>query len=276
MNRNSIHFLRGNAQTVVNSASGNVPLADGQPLYITDKNYLTVGGGGNNRLTKSPIYAREVVGYLGDTNSNIGSCTSVSYSIRGNGNSIQINASRVTLNCNLQATGVGTSNITSSGNLNITSSNPYSTISTYLSGAEVTLTPYNVAIDASSALSVNTPHIYQNSSTYSQSTGANVNYSIDSGINGGSYESVYLRLEREGTSYNASSLNIGLHGSGGAYLSVSNGSATTNLSFPPTGGTIATESFVNNAVANAGGGGGGSSISVTNNPDGTVNLVISG
>lgn len=45
MNRNSIHFLRGNAQTVVNSASGNVPLADGQPLYITDKNYLTVGGG---------------------------------------------------------------------------------------------------------------------------------------------------------------------------------------------------------------------------------------
>ena len=42
MNKKSIQILRGNRSTIADSSDTLLP---GQPLYIKDENYLTIGGG---------------------------------------------------------------------------------------------------------------------------------------------------------------------------------------------------------------------------------------
>ena len=72
---NAIQILRANSATI---ASSSETLLDGQLLYNTDKNYLTCGGGGNNKPVKSlPIVCRELRAYMfDDYNTNAGSITS--------------------------------------------------------------------------------------------------------------------------------------------------------------------------------------------------------
>ena len=65
----TIQILRGTSANIVKHANAGESLLDGQLLYNTDKNYLTVGGGGNNSLTKHPISCRELVGYTADGSS---------------------------------------------------------------------------------------------------------------------------------------------------------------------------------------------------------------
>ena len=77
---NGIKILRGNS----GSLSGKGNLLEGQPLYIKDKNYLTVGGGTNGaRINQSPITVRELIGYADDNNGITGSINN-SYSISPN------------------------------------------------------------------------------------------------------------------------------------------------------------------------------------------------
>lgn len=44
-NNQSIQILRGNNATIANAAKNNVELLDGQLLYNTDTNQLSIGGG---------------------------------------------------------------------------------------------------------------------------------------------------------------------------------------------------------------------------------------
>ena len=61
---NAIQILRANSATIANSSE---TLLDGQLLYNTDKNYLTCGGGGNNKPVNSlPIVCQELAYYQGD------------------------------------------------------------------------------------------------------------------------------------------------------------------------------------------------------------------
>ena len=63
---NAIQILRANSATIANSSE---TLLDGQLLYNTDKNYLTCGGGGNNKPVDSlPIVCQELAYYQGDAN----------------------------------------------------------------------------------------------------------------------------------------------------------------------------------------------------------------
>lgn len=79
---NSIQILRGTSANII--ASDQTLLA-GQMLYNTDKNYLTVGSTDGDALTKKPIAARELVGYLSDTDDNVaGTSTVEMYRISGN------------------------------------------------------------------------------------------------------------------------------------------------------------------------------------------------
>ena len=72
-NNKSIQILRGTSANIV-AANTTTNLSAGQPLYNTDKNYLTIGTEDGDSLTKKPIACREVVWYSGDTET-IGSTT---------------------------------------------------------------------------------------------------------------------------------------------------------------------------------------------------------
>ena len=61
---NSVQILRGSRTAIVQS---DQKLLDGQLLYNATDNYLTVGGGASNDLTKLPIVCREIRGYAEDT-----------------------------------------------------------------------------------------------------------------------------------------------------------------------------------------------------------------
>lgn len=63
---NSIQLLRISSK---NLSSSNY-LLEGQPLYIKDKNYLSIGDN-NSTINKQPLAVRSVVGYVGDTNTTI-------------------------------------------------------------------------------------------------------------------------------------------------------------------------------------------------------------
>ncbi len=79
-NNNRIKILRGDSATI---SSSSQKLASGQPLYNTDKNYLTIGNKeGTTSVNALPITVREINGYLGDS-SNITSSTSNNYIISG-------------------------------------------------------------------------------------------------------------------------------------------------------------------------------------------------
>ena len=80
-NNKSIQFLRGSAENI---AASTEKLLDGQPLYNEDKNYLTIGGGGQKQVNASPIACRELVVYSGDSDTNIGSNLTEMASIKGN------------------------------------------------------------------------------------------------------------------------------------------------------------------------------------------------
>lgn len=82
----SIQVKRG---TTAKIAASSDTLKDGQLLYNTDKNYLTVGGGAlGNKLNKAPISCRELKIYSGDTSSTTGSSNTlkaqIGYDYSGN------------------------------------------------------------------------------------------------------------------------------------------------------------------------------------------------
>ena len=76
---NIIKVKRGTSAALNSSTE---KLQAGEVLYNLDKNYLTVGVGDNDSLTKKPVAAREIVGYTGDTDSKIGTSTTEAYSIK--------------------------------------------------------------------------------------------------------------------------------------------------------------------------------------------------
>lgn len=65
-NNGRIRLLRTTTDKLVTSSEQLVP---GQPLYISDKNYLTIGSVDKLSLASEPITVRKVVGYYDDTNS---------------------------------------------------------------------------------------------------------------------------------------------------------------------------------------------------------------
>lgn len=65
-----IRMLRGTSEMISNSGDSGIVLEPGQPLYNTDKNYLTIGGlksdGDKKRVDASPISVRELKGWWAD------------------------------------------------------------------------------------------------------------------------------------------------------------------------------------------------------------------
>lgn len=84
---NAIQILRANSATIANSSE---TLLAGQPLYNTDKNYLTIGANDGDTITRGPITCRELVGYDGDTDSAIGSSTNTSVYIKANNKGLDV------------------------------------------------------------------------------------------------------------------------------------------------------------------------------------------
>lgn len=103
---NSIQILRANSQRIAELADcSSANLLDGQLLYNTDKNYLTVGGGGNNSVASSPIVCREVIGYQNDESDLITNSLTELYSISYNPSTWGLNimcsdANGVSIGCN--------------------------------------------------------------------------------------------------------------------------------------------------------------------------------
>lgn len=90
---NSIQFLRGTRNQI---AQNTQQLQDGQPLYNTTDNYLSIGGGGSNDLSKLPIACRELKGYVTDLSNQINSVTNTTeqWSIKYEaGKGLQVNNS---------------------------------------------------------------------------------------------------------------------------------------------------------------------------------------
>lgn len=94
--KNSIQLLRISS----NKLSSSDYLLDGQPLYIKDKNYLSIGND-NSTINKQPITTRSIIGYVGDTNTTLSNDSfneedelQEEYSIRKNDttNILQINS----------------------------------------------------------------------------------------------------------------------------------------------------------------------------------------
>ena len=122
---NSIKILRGSSKNL----SGN--LMSGQPLYIRDKNYLTVGSSDGDVINKAPITVRELVGWSSD-NGGIISTNSNGYYVRSNStsNGLDIFASQpinisAPANINIiassspEATTLSNLYLSSSGNMNL-------------------------------------------------------------------------------------------------------------------------------------------------------------
>lgn len=117
---NSIQFLRGTRNQI---AQNTQQLQDGQPLYNTTDNYLSIGGGGSNDLNKLPIACRELKGYVTDLSDQINSVTntteqwSISYE---SGKGIKLN-NQVKVTENIQIQHNTTGNTTSIQNVIIPS-----------------------------------------------------------------------------------------------------------------------------------------------------------
>ena len=127
---NSIQILRGSSSAIANSSE---TLLDGQMIYNTDKNYLTIGANGNSTPVNSePIACRKLVGYSGDSDDSIGNNTTVigqitighDDSVRQepiiniNSSNVEIDALDVFVSPNTTATGkiqIGYNGATSSG-----------------------------------------------------------------------------------------------------------------------------------------------------------------
>ena len=69
-NNKSIQILRGTSANIV-AANSSTTLLAGQPLYNTDKNYLTIGAADGDKLVKKPVACREVTWYLSDHSDDI-------------------------------------------------------------------------------------------------------------------------------------------------------------------------------------------------------------
>lgn len=117
---NLLHMLRGS------STSATQMLNPGQPFYNYAKNYLTVGGrDGTTGTNGKPIAARELVGYLEDTDSAIGNSTSELFKIHyaNGGISFKLNGVekfKIT-SAGAQVTGIDLNNIESSTDLTLIS-----------------------------------------------------------------------------------------------------------------------------------------------------------
>ena len=105
-NNQSIQILRGNNATIANAAKNNVELLDGQLLYNTDTNQLSIGGGGNNAIDKSPISVKELRndphGYITVGNSTLDIHSGGNISITANkalsGKLIEVNCGDLSIN----------------------------------------------------------------------------------------------------------------------------------------------------------------------------------
>ena len=65
-NNKAIHILRGTRAGILNNIDSG-SLAEGQPLYNTTDNYLTIGSADDDKFNKLPIRVRELGGYAEDS-----------------------------------------------------------------------------------------------------------------------------------------------------------------------------------------------------------------
>ena len=149
---NGIKILRGNS----GSLSGKGDLLEGQPLYIKDKNYLTVGGGTNGaRINQSPITVRELIGYADDNNGITGSINnsySISPNVTSNGLDIYSNQPLdISSNANINISGAADVNIASPAAVYINVTNA----SNSLSYSRLTLSESGQSTLIGSAININ-------------------------------------------------------------------------------------------------------------------------
>lgn len=141
---NAIQILRGTSANIV-AANSSTTLLAGQPLYNTDKNYLTIGAADGDALTRKPIAARELVGYLSDTDDNVaGTSTLEMYRISGNSQGAMNITAQGIINMTGQAC-----NIISSGGSILLSAGTAGTIQANLSNGMSISSSYNVNISSS-------------------------------------------------------------------------------------------------------------------------------
>lgn len=262
---NAIQILRANSATI---ASSSETLLDGQLLYNTDKNYLTCGGGGNNKPVDSlPIVCQELAYYQGDANT-------ISANTGNNNLVYRIGPNKLVDRLEIESK--GNMSINSSSLIALTSSNTnitaYGKINIY--GDEGVSVNANGVVNINSAYNLNmfTP----NSITINGGTGvhlASSNYvditNYSAGTCGISISSVFSNVN-----ISTSTNDISISASRNLYLNGSNiqcnatqgmnvriGSNTIN--FPTKSGTIALTSDIS-----------GASPTVTQNSDGTVDVTF--
>ena len=195
---NSIKILRGNSKNL----SGN--LMSGQPLYIRDKNYLTVGSSDGDVINKAPITVRELVGWSSD-NGGIISTNSNGYYIRSNSTSngldifasqpinisaptdiniIAFSPSEATTLSDLQLSSSGNTDFISNGSTNIIA-NSYVNIS---SGTQ----PINISSDTDLMLTSRTSDVNISAHTNLNASAISLNARANHiALTIGSYPSIY-------------------------------------------------------------------------------------
>lgn len=162
-NNKSIQILRGTSANIV-AANSSTTLLAGQPLYNTDKNYLTIGATDGDALTKKPIAARELVGYLSDTDDNIaGTSTLEMYRISGNSQG----AMNITAQGIINMAGQSYNIIAKAGSMTL-SGGTAGVIQTNLSNGMSINSSYNINISSSNI------SLYTNGKISLTSTGAGI------------------------------------------------------------------------------------------------------
>ena len=210
---NKIQFLRG---TSAEKASSSAALLAGQPLYITDTNYLCVGNGSSTVSSAVPIRASYA--------NSSGSASSATTALSVQNSTVRINSTDTDIYLN-------------------------ATRSVFMnSGAVVNICASTMNFTAADSVII-------------AATGDTGNGQID--LLGITYSSYGIKIQ------DGFNVQVGEVGSTAKYTATSiirNNSYT--LTLPLETGTLATQAWVNSHA------GGGSNITVTNNSDGTVNLVI--
>ena len=157
--KNSIQLLRISS----NKLSSSDYLLDGQPLYIKDKNYLSIGND-NSTINKQPITTRSIIGYVGDTNTTLSNDSfneenelQEEYSIRKNDttNILQIN-SNIPLDIISDVGDYPKQIQLNSSGLHLNGGNNISLSSTY---GGIALTSNYLEIDTTQYCSITTPSI---------------------------------------------------------------------------------------------------------------------
>lgn len=172
--KNSIQLLRISS----NKLSSSDYLLDGQPLYIKDKNYLSIGND-NSTINKQPITTRSIIGYVGDTNTTLSNDSfneenelQEEYSIRKNDttNILQIN-SNIPLDIISDVGDYPKQIQLNSSGLYLNGGNNVSLSSTY---GGIALTSNYLEIDTTQYCSITTPSI-----TLDTTNGTNISLAQD-------------------------------------------------------------------------------------------------